>query len=76
MNFNADPNKQTQGIIFSGKKTASLHPVVFFDNKPVISTQIYKHLGMKLDSNLRYEHHVKSILNKFNKTIGLYVIFN
>ena len=23
------------------------------------------------DSNLNYEHHIKSILNKFNKTIGL-----
>ena len=28
MNFNPDPNKQAQEIIFSRKKTASLHPVV------------------------------------------------
>ena len=26
---------------------------------------------MTLDSNLRYKHHIKSILNKVNKTIGL-----
>ena len=26
---------------------------------------------MILDSNLSYEHHIKSILNKVNKTIGL-----
>ena len=26
---------------------------------------------MMLDSNLSYEHHIKSILNKVNKTIGL-----
>ena len=32
MNFNPDPNKQAQEIIFSKKKTASLHPVVYFDN--------------------------------------------
>ena len=37
MNFNPDPNKQAQEIIFSRKKTASLHPVVYFDNKPVKS---------------------------------------
>ena len=49
MNFNPDPNKQAQGIIFSRKKTTSLHPVIFFDNKPVKSTQIHKHLGMILD---------------------------
>ena len=71
MNFNPDPNKQAQGIIFSRKKTTSLHPVIFFDNKPVKSTQIHKHLGMILDWNLSYEHHFKSILNKVNKAIGL-----
>ena len=38
MNFNPNPNKQAQEIIFSRKKTASLHPVVYFDNKPVKST--------------------------------------
>ena len=52
-------------------KTASLHPVVHFDNRPVKSTQIHKHLGMMLNSNLSYEHHIKSILNKVKKTIGL-----
>ena len=71
MNFNPDPNKHAQEIIFSRKKTASLHPVLYFDNKPVKSSQIQKHLGMILDSNLSYEHHIKSILNKVNKTIGL-----
>ena len=71
MNFNPDPNKQAQGIIFSRKKTASLHLVVYFDNKPVKSSQIYKHLGIILDSNLSYEHHIKYIFKKVNKRIGL-----
>ena len=67
---------EVQEIIFSRMKTASLHPVVHFDNGPVKSTQIHKHLGMMLDSNLSYEHHIKSILNEVNKTIGLYVNFS
>ena len=71
MNFNPDPNKQAQEIIFSRKKTASLHPVLYFDNKLVKSSQIHKHLGMILDSNLSHEYHIKSILNKANKMIGL-----
>ena len=62
MNFNPDPSKQAQEIIFSRKKTASLHPVVYFDNKPVKSSQIHKHLGMSLHSNLSCENHIKSIL--------------
>ena len=52
-------------------KTASLHPVVYFDCKADKPTQIHKHLGMMLDSNLSYEHHTKAILNKVNKAIGL-----
>ena len=71
INFNPDPNKQAQEIIFSRKKTVSLHPVVYFDNKPVKSSQMHKHLGMILDLNLSYEDHIKSILNKVNKTNGL-----
>ena len=38
MNFNPYLNKQAQEIIFSRKKTASLHLVVHFDNRPVTST--------------------------------------
>ena len=71
MNFNPDPNKQAQEIIFRRKKTASLHSVIHFDNRPVKSPQIHKHLEMMLDSNLSYEHHIKSILNKVNTAIGL-----
>ena len=67
MTFNPDPNKQTQEIVFSRKKTATLLPVVYF----VKLTQIHKHLGMMLDPNLRYEHHIKSILNKVHQTISL-----
>ena len=52
MNFNQESYKQAQEIIFSRKTTASLHPVVHFDNRPVRSTEIHKHLGMMFDSNL------------------------
>ena len=40
MNFNPDPDKQAQEVIFSRKKTASLDTAVHFDDKPVKSTQI------------------------------------
>ena len=33
MNFNPDPNKQAQEIIFSRKKTASMHPVTLIINQ-------------------------------------------
>ena len=71
LNFNPDHNKQAQQIILSRKETVSLDPVVHLDNRPIKSTQIHKHLGLMLDSNLSHEHHIKFILNKVNKTIGL-----
>ena len=75
-NINPDPDKQAQKILFSRTKTASLDPAVHFVNKPVKSTQVNKHLGMMLDSNLSYEHHMKSILNKVNKRIVLLRTFH
>ena len=64
MNFNPDPNKQAQEIMFSRNNTASLQPVVLFDNRPVKSTQIHKNLEMMINSNISYEQHIRSILNK------------
>ena len=49
----------------------SFHPSVYFNNIPVSSTLVHKHLGMLLDDKLSYEHHLKFVLNKVKKTIGL-----
>ena len=62
INFNPDLYKQAQEIKFSRKKTASLHPVVHFVNRPVKLTQIRKHQAMMLDSNLSHEHCIKSYI--------------
>ena len=49
----------------------SSHPSVYFSNIPVNSTSVHKHLGMLLDDKLSYEHHLKFVLNKIKKAIGL-----
>ena len=49
----------------------SSHPRVYFNNIPVNSTSVHKHHGMLLDDKLSYEHHIKFLLNKIKKTIGL-----
>ena len=49
----------------------SSHPSVYFNNIPVNSTSVHKHLGMLLDDKLSYEHHLKFVLYKIKKTIGL-----
>ena len=47
------------------------HPKMYFNNIPVSSSSVHKHLGMLLDDKLSYEHHLKFVLNKVKKTIGL-----
>ena len=54
----------------------SSHPSVYFNNIPVSSTSVHKHLGMLLDDKLRYEHHLKFVLNKVKETTGLLRKFN
>ena len=71
MNFNPDPTKQAQEIIFSREKTVSIHSLVYFNKNPVNSTATHKHLGMILDSKLSYENHLQSVFSRVNKTIGL-----
>ena len=71
MSFDTNPSKQAQDIIFSIKKMKSSHPSVYFNNILVNSTSVHKQLGLLLDEKLSYEHHLKFVLNKIKKTIGL-----
>ena len=43
MSFNPDRSKQAQEVIFSRKRLIQPHPVLTFDNSPVIKTTHQKH---------------------------------
>ena len=75
MKLNPDPTKQTQEIIFSRKRTVSIHSVVYFNNTLVNSMAPQKHLGMILESKLSFENHLQSVFSRVNKIIGLLRIF-
>ena len=51
--------------------TKTNHPTLIFDDNPVYHVALQKHLGMFLDCKLNFEEHLKTIVNKINKTIGL-----
>ena len=59
MKFNPDHIKRAQEIIFSRKKTVSIHPVSIH---LVNSTETHKHLGIILGSTLSYNNHLQSSL--------------
>ena len=64
MNFNPDPTKQTQEIIFSRKTSQRNHPGLMFNNSIVNVTSIHKHLGMIFDSKLSFDKHLKVSLSE------------
>ena len=71
MSFNTDPTKQAQEDTFNRKTTKKIHPKIFFNNIPVSKADSQKHLGLHLDSKLFFDIHIKIILTKVNRTIGL-----
>ena len=71
MSFNPDPTKQAQQVIFSRTTTKKIHPKIFFNNIPVSKADSQKHLGLHLDSKLSFDIHIKTILTKVNRIIGL-----
>ena len=71
MSFNPDPIKQVQKVIFSRKTTKKIYPKIFFNNIPISKANSQKHLGLHLDSKLFFDIHIKIILTKVNRTIGL-----
>ena len=71
MNFNPDTTKQAEEVIFSRKSKKKVHPPLLFNNASVTRTSSQKHLGVILDNQLKFDHHLKIVSGKISKTIGL-----
>ena len=71
MNFNPDPTKQAQEVIFIRKTKKLPHPPLVFNNTNVTQSIYQKHLGIILDSKLTFESHINMVTTKISKTIGL-----
>ena len=71
MNFNLDPTKQAQELLFSRKTSSKLYPSINFNDHPVHQVQLQKHLGLFLDPKLSFDEHIQCILIKTRKIIGM-----
>ena len=71
INFNPDPRKQAQKLLFSWKTSSKPYPSLNFNDNPVHQVQLQKHLGLFLDPKLSFDEHVQCILSKTRKIIGL-----
>ena len=75
MNFNLDPSKQVQEVIFSRNLLKRNHNQVYFNHNSVKQIPSQKHLGMYLDTKLNFQEHLNNVLSKVNKTIGSSKLF-
>ena len=73
MQFNPDPNKQANEIIFSRKLVSKnlSHPPVKFNNNNITRCSHQKHLEVVLDLNLNFNIQVNQKIKKCDKMIGL-----
>ena len=72
MQFNPDPNKQANEVIFSRKMNNNLsYPPVKFNGNNITKCSDQKHLGVVLDSKLDFNTHIDQKIKKCNNLIGL-----
>ena len=71
MNFNPDPSKQAQELLFSQKTTSKPYPSLNFNDNPVYQVHHQKHLGLFLYPKLTFDEHIQYILIKTRNIIGL-----
>ena len=72
MQFNPNPNKHANEVIFSRKSTNNLsYPPVRFNNNDIVKCPDQKHFGMALDSKLNFDSQINQKIKKCNELIGL-----
>ena len=71
MNFNPDPSKQVQELLFSRKTSSKPYPSLNFNDNPVHQVQLQKNLVLFLNPKLSFDEHIQCILIKTQKIIGL-----
>ena len=71
MEFNPDPTKQANEVLFSCKKSSPNHPQLIFNGIVVSKVNDQKHLSLILDSRLSFEKHINGKIIKAKKIVGI-----
>ena len=71
MEFNPDPTKQANEVLFSQKKLSPNHPQLIFNGVPVTKANDQKHLGLILDPKLSFRKHIHEKIIIAKKNIGI-----
>ena len=71
MEFNPDPTKQANEVLFSCKKSSPNHLQLIFNGIVVSKVNDQKHLRLVLDSRLSFEKHINGKIIKAKKIVGI-----
>ena len=71
MSFNPDLPKQTQKVIYSRKINKLYHLPLLFNNSTFQQISTQKHLGIHLDEEVIFKHHINEKINQANKGIRI-----
>ena len=68
MHFNTD---KTEEVIFSCKRFKPSHPPQSLGTDRIVAKPEHKHLGLTLDSELKFESHIRKVSIKARRGIGM-----
>ena len=68
MKFNAD---KTEEVLFSCKRNKPTHQTLKLGSSDIIAKIEHKHLGMILDSKLNFQSHIREVIVKARRGIGM-----
>ena len=77
MSFNPDPSKQAVEVTFSRKMIPVDHPLIFFNDTPVMKVNQHKYLGLILDAKLSFSDHIQAAICKSTmsaKSLGTFPV--
>ena len=68
MKFNAD---KTEEVLFSCKRNKPTLPTLKLGSSDIIAKIEHNHLGMILDSKLNFQSHIREVIVKARRGIGM-----
>ena len=71
MQFNPDKNMQAIQVIFSLRKSKPIHPPLIFNGSEVVTLAEHKHLSFFFYSRLSFLRHIKEIIMKARRGVGI-----
>ena len=69
--FNPGVSKHAQEVAFSRKTITTNHATVYVNSDPVIKKNFQKHLGLFVDSKLKFSGHINQNVKKATKGINV-----